>query len=71
MFLVDETKQSKGVQQSVRCHFRKEDFVKQTQRAETALEASNERFVEGINTKDGETQQAVGMPALHTSMQIE
>lgn len=55
----DEIKQSKGVQQSVKCHFRKEDFVKQTQRAETALEASNERFVEGINTKDGETQQAV------------
>ncbi|VDK42015.1 unnamed protein product [Gongylonema pulchrum] len=55
----DEIKQCKGVQQSVKCHFRKEDFVKQAQRADATMESSNERFVEGINTKDDETQQVV------------
>ncbi|VDM40860.1 unnamed protein product [Toxocara canis] len=51
------TQQSKGVQQSVKCHFRKEDFLKRVRQSEGHLDVSNERFVEGINGKDDELQQ--------------
>ncbi len=50
----------KGVNQSVKCHFRKEDFTKRVQPTNTTLESTNERFVEGINTKDDEMQQSIG-----------
>ncbi|VDN07186.1 unnamed protein product [Thelazia callipaeda] len=52
----EEMKKSSGVHQSVKCHFRREDFVKQVQRTNTALESTNERFVEGNNAKDSDTQ---------------
>uniref|UniRef100_A0A158Q8M3 Kinesin-like protein unc-104 n=1 Tax=Elaeophora elaphi TaxID=1147741 RepID=A0A158Q8M3_9BILA len=55
----DEMKPSKGVNQSVKCHFRKEDFTKRAQPTDKTLESSNERFVEGINTKDGDMQQII------------
>uniref|UniRef100_A0A914ZPM0 Kinesin-like protein unc-104 n=2 Tax=Parascaris univalens TaxID=6257 RepID=A0A914ZPM0_PARUN len=51
------TQQSKGVQQSVKCQFRKEDFLKRVRQSEGNLDVSNERFVEGINGKDDELQQ--------------
>lgn len=54
-------KPSKGVTQSVKCYFRKEDFTKKIQQTNTTLESTNERFVEGINTKDGgDIQQIIG-----------
>lgn len=56
----DEMKPSKGVNQSVKCYFRKEDFMKKVQPTNTTLESTNERFVEGINTKDGDMQQIIG-----------
>lgn len=55
--VAEVTQQSKGVQQSVKCQFRKEDFLKRVRQSEGNLDVSNERFVEGINGKDDELQQ--------------
>ncbi|VDK45590.1 unnamed protein product [Anisakis simplex] len=49
--------QNPNVQQTVKCHFRKEDFLKRVRQSEGNLDVTTERFVEGIGNGNDQLAQ--------------